>query len=339
MPMQLTRCGLAARRPLATPAVTGRAQAWSVSFVINGPLAVCACNITQGRRTHGLTRVQEITGENMTFRFMIAALVALILGPTTAMAQDSQTLADVRQELTILFVEVQKLKRELSTTGGGAVATGGTSVLDRVNGMESELQRLTAKTEELENRINRIVADGTNRIGDLEFRLVELEGGDLSTLGETTTLGGADQTSASTTLTAPATPTDQASLAVGEAADFKRAQEALASSDFRAAADLFATFNQTYPGGPLAAEADLRRGDALRGLGDIREAARAYLASFSTAPEGPIAPQALFELGRALGELGQTQEACVTLGEVALRFPQSPAVALAQDQQRNIGCS
>lgn len=272
-------------------------------------------------------------------RTLIACALAFTLTHTPAQAQDAETLADVRQELTILFVEVQKLKRELSTTGGGALNTGGNSVLERVGAMESELQRLTAKSEELENRINRIVADGTNRIGDLEFRLVELEGGDVSTLGTTTTLGGDGQTSVSTPLTAPATPTDQASLAVGEAADFKRAQEALASGDFRTAADLFAAFNETYPGGPLAAEADLRRGEALSGMGDTREAARAFLAGFSVDPVGPMAPQTLYELGRALGQLGQTQEACVTLGEVELRFPQSPAVALAEDTRRSIGCS
>ena len=196
-----------------------------------------------------------------------------------------------------------------------------------------------SKTEELENRINRIVDDGTRRIGDLEFRLVELEGGDIGALGQTTTLGGDGQASVQAPLTAPATPTDQASLAVGEAADFERAQEALASGDFRAAADLFAAFNQTYPGGPLAAEADLRRGEALQGLGDSREAARAFLTAFSGAPQGPVAPQSLFELGRALGQLGQTQEACVTLSEVGVRFPGNPAVPQAEDQRRALGCS
>lgn len=274
-------------------------------------------------------------------RYILVFGVAMMVAPFAALAQQDQTLADIRQELTFLFTEVQKLKRELSTTGTGTVNTGGSSVLDRVGTMESELQRLTAKSEELENRINRIVADGTTRIRDLEFRLVELEGGDISALGETTTLGGEDQTAVAAPLTAqaPATPTDQASLAVGEKEDFKRAQEALASGDFRAAADLFAAFNQTYPGGPLAAEAELRRGEALAQLGDTREAARAYLASFSTDPQGPVAPQALFELGRALGALGQTQEACVTLGEVGLRFPDAPAVTQAEDQRRNIGCT
>lgn len=277
-------------------------------------------------------------------RVIAGAVLALSLSLGAAQAQDDQTLADIRQELNVLFVEVQKLRRELSTTGGANVNTAGTTVLERMTAMESELQRLTSKTEELENRVNRVVVDGTNRIGDLEFRLVELEGGDVGALAETTTLGGASETPVvAAPVPAPTTPqtggVDTSSLAVSEAADFERAKEVLATGDFRTAADLFTAFNQTYPGGPLAPEAELRRGEALVGLGDTREAARAFLASFSAAPEGALAPQSLTELGRALGTLGQTQEACVTLGEVALRFPDSPEVARAQDQQRALNCS
>ena len=253
-------------------------------------------------------------------RFALIVALGLAFGPVAAQAQDAQTLADVRQELTVLNVEVQKLRRELSTTGGASVAVTGGSVLERVNAMESELQRLTSKTEELENRINRVVTDGTNRIGDLEFRLVELEGGDVGSLGQTST------------------PTNTAELAVGEKTDFERAKAALADGDFRSAADQFATFNQTYPGGPLGPEADLRRGDALDGLGDTREAARAYLASFSADPAGPVAAEALYQLGSSLGALGQTQEACVTLGEVASRFPTSPFVAQAQSERSVLAC-
>ena len=281
-------------------------------------------------------------------RFALIVALGLAFGPVAAQAQDAQTLADVRQELTVLNVEVQKLRRELSTTGGASVAVTGGSVLERVNAMESELQRLTSKTEELENRINRVVADGTNRIGDLEFRLVELEGGDVGSLGQTSTLGGGEMPATmapATPVPAPAdplantsTPTNTAELAVGEKTDFERAKAALADGDFRSAADQFATFNQTYPGGPLGPEADLRRGDALDGLGDTREAARAYLASFSADPAGPVAAEALYQLGSSLGALGQTQEACVTLGEVASRFPTSPFVAQAQSERSVLAC-
>lgn len=271
----------------------------------------------------------------MRFAFVFAVVLGAV--PMGAAAQDAQTLADIRQELTVLNVEMTKLKRELATTGTAGGVALPASVLERVNAMESELSRVTAKTEELEFRINRIVDDGTRRIADLEFRLVELEGGDISALGTTTTLGGADQATAPAPAPAPQTNTSQ--LAVGEQDDFKRAQEALASSDFRTAADQFATFNQTYPGSPLAAEADLRRGDALEGMGDVREAARAYLASFGAAPTGQNASEALFKLGSTLGALGQTGEACVTLAEVAVRFPDSAYVAQASARQQALGCS
>jgi tol-pal system protein YbgF len=271
----------------------------------------------------------------MRFAFIFAVVLGGVAMPSGAVAQDAQTLADIRQELTTLSVEMTRLTRELSTTGtaGGVVLPA--SALERVNAMESELSRVTAKTEELEFRINRIVEDGTRRIADLEFRLVELEGGDITTLGDTTTLGGADQATAP----APAPQTSTSQLAVGEQDDFQRAQEALASGDFRTAADQLATFNQTYPGSPIAAQVDLLRGDALEGMGDTREAARAYLASFGVAPTGPSAPESLYKLGASLGKLGQSTEACVTLSEVATRFPGSPFVASAQAERASLGCS
>ncbi|MDP5349165.1 MAG: tol-pal system protein YbgF [Paracoccaceae bacterium] len=275
--------------------------------------------------------------------------MALALGlglalPQAAPAQDSQTLADIRQEMSVLFVEVQRLRRELSTTGAPGVTIPGGSVLDRVGLMESELQRLTRKTEELEFRINAIVSDGTTRLGDLEFRLCELEPGcDIGKLGQTTTLGGGTAPATTGQIASPIQPAETqtaptAELAIGERADFDRAAAALASGDFRSAADLFAAFNETYPGGPLSAEADMNRGKALAQLDDVRGAARAYLSAFTTDQTGPQAPEALFLLGEALGRLGQTQEACTTLQEVGLRFPQSSSVAAAQEARARLGC-
>lgn len=271
---------------------------------------------------------------------LAAACFLGILGASAASAQSNSTLADIRQELTVLHVEMQRLTRELSTTGsgtGGAGPIAGGSALQRIDAIERALQRLTGKTEELEFRINRIVKDGTNRIGDLEFRLVELEGGDVSQLGETSTLGGAaDVGGAATTLP---TASDTSQLAVGEAADFERAEAALTAGEFRDAAEQFTQFSQTYPGSPLEVKAQLLRGKSLEGAGDITDAARAYLAAFGRNPQGPTAPEALFNLGRSLGRLGQTKEACVTLAEVEGRFPQAQAVLEAKSAMQNLGCT
>ncbi len=278
-------------------------------------------------------------------RFLQAVILSTTLLGTSslvspALAQDQQTLADIRQELTVLYVDIQRLKRELSTTGGansGVVA--GSSVLDRVGAIEASLQQLTAQTEQLEYRINRIVADGTNRIGDLEFRLVELEGGDIAALGETTTLGGEEALTGAGSLGSGQSETDGSELAVGEQADFDAAQQDLSDGSYQQAAEKFAIFTQSYPGSPLAPKADFNRGKALDGLGDTREAARAYLASFTAEANGETAPKALFELGAALGRLGQVDQACITLSEVAVRFPGSDTVAVATVEMAELGCS
>lgn len=272
------------------------------------------------------------------------ALAAAGLQPARAQEDRAATLADIRQQLTLLNSEIQGLKRELSTTGAPSALSGGGSQLDRINAIEAEVARLTNKTEELGHRIDSVVSDGTNRIGDLEFRLVELEGGDLSKLGQASTLGGGS----APVVTAPAAPAagiggssggNDMQLAVGEQADFQAAQDKLAAGDFAGAKAGFETFKTTYPGSPLAPQADLGRGRALEGAGDVKSAARAYLDSFSAEPTGDSAPESLYRLGMQLSQLGQNTEACVTLGEVSNRFPSSSWAGQAQSARQSKGCS
>lgn len=267
---------------------------------------------------------------------MRAALLclALLTAPGAALAQDS-TLADIRQELTVLHVEMQKLRRELSTTGSPSLQLPATA-LDRLSAMEAELQRLTARTEALEGRIDAIVRDGTNRIGDLEFRLVELEGGDVSQLGETTTLGGGEMPVAP--LTPVETPGASGELAFAEQADFDSALAMFEAGDHVNAAAAFARYAETYPGGALTAKAQYFQGRALETMGDTGGAARAYLASFSGDPNAAESRDALYRLGEALQSLGQTQEACITLGEVVVRFPGTPEAQRAEARQTELSC-
>lgn len=267
----------------------------------------------------------------------ILAICAILLAPLPVSAQD-ETLADIRQQLTALYVDVQRLRTELSTTGAVSSGVAGATPLDRLNAIEAELQRLTSKAEELEFRVNRITVDGTNRIGDLEFRLCELEPNcDIANLGDTPSLGGVDN-SADVPVANPPPATGGPAVAIGEQDDIRRAQEALASGDFRSAADQLSAFATTYPGSPLAPEAAFIRGQALEELGEDTNAARAFLESFSADPAGERAPQSLFRLGVSLGAIGQTQDACLTLAEVNVRFPGDPAVNDAQAAMQNLGC-
>lgn len=267
---------------------------------------------------------------------------ALALAPVSVAAQDrAQTLADIKAELGQLQAEFNSLKRELVSTGAATSGAAGGSALQRMDTIEATLSQVTAKAEQLELRINRVVSDGTNRVGDLEFRLCELEAGcDIGGLGATRPLGGdAPPAAMATPAPAPAAGSGGAALAVSEQADFDRAREVLGQGDFRTAADLLATFAETYTGGPLTYEAHYLRGDALGQLGETANAARAYLESFSGAPNGPRAPEALLKLGRALGDLRQTPEACVTLAEVGNRFPGSGPATEAAAAMQALGCN
>ncbi|MDA7425195.1 tetratricopeptide repeat protein [Thalassococcus lentus] len=276
-------------------------------------------------------------------RFVFALVLGLSAGGM-APAQQSETLADIRQDLSILFAELQRLRTELSTTGASSVQTGG-AMLDRVNVIEAELQRITAKTEELEFRINQVVRDGTNRVGDLEFRLCELEPGcDIGSLGDTPRLGGDAvpapvQAAAAAPAATDALPSEGGELAISEEADFRAAQQALDDGDFQAAARMFAQFREIYPQGPLDAAALLGEGRALEGAGDTREAARRYLQAYSGYPEARVAPETLWRLGLSLAALGSVPEACVTLSEVGGRYPQSDFASRAQTSRDELGCS
>ena len=267
----------------------------------------------------------------------VGLAVALALpGGLRAQAQD-ETLADIRQELSVLYVEIQKLKRELSTTGNAGALDAGGSALQRLDAIEAEVQRLTSETEQLEFRVDQVVRDGTNRIGDLEFRLVELEGGDVSKLGDTPTLGGGEMP-ATPQAQVPQASSPETELAVSEEADFKRAEDALSAGNNAEAAQLFARFAESYPGSPLETRAQIGRGRALEGSGEISQAARSYLNAFSGAPDGSNAAEALFNLGRMLAQLNQVQEACVTLGEVPTRFPSSPYAEQARAEMQARSC-
>lgn len=270
-------------------------------------------------------------------RLVIAVALSLIALP--ALAQDkAQTLADIKAELGQLSAQFDSLKSELITTGAATSGAAGGDALQRLDAIEAALARLTAQTEAVEQKVNRVTTEGSNRLGDLEFRVCELEEGcDVTKIGQTPLGGETAAPVAAAPAPAPA-ETGGAELAVNEKADFDRAKGVLGQGDFRAAADQFATFAQSYPGSPLMAEAQVLRGDALTNLGETSKAARAYLDAFSGQPDGPQAAGALLKLGRSLGALGQTPEACMTLAEVGNRFPGSSEAGEAATAAQGFGC-
>lgn len=259
------------------------------------------------------------------------------------MAQDkAQTLADIKVELGQLMAQFNALKAELVQSGASGTGAAGGDALQRMDAIEAELTRLTSRTEAIEIKLNKVVTDGTTRIGDIEFRICEqTEGCDPGNMPELVPLGGADATSAAPAAAEPAAPAaqdDAPELAIGEKSDFDRAKAAFDAGDFQGAVDQFAAFTAAYPGSPLTEEANFDRGEALAGLGRTADAARAYLDAFSSKPNGAFAADSLLKLGQSLGTLGQVPDACVTLAEVGNRFPGTISATNAQVSMQGLGC-
>lgn len=265
-------------------------------------------------------------------RWIVTACFFVVYWPTYAQ-ESAETLADIRQDLAYLYVEIQRLKRELSTTEATRGIVGENTILQRVDAIELELKRLTDSTERLEFRVSKVIEDGTNRVSDLEFRLVELEGGDISQLSEATTLG-----SEISLLEPDISNAEELELVVGEEADFDMARAALDENRFGEAAEMFKRFGKTYPKSPLAPEAYLLRGKALEADEDLKGSARAYLDSFSNYQNSKVAAEALVRLGNALVKLGQVEAGCQMLSQVEIRFPFTTFAVEALEVMQTLEC-
>ncbi|MDP5307606.1 tetratricopeptide repeat protein [Paracoccus spongiarum] len=280
---------------------------------------------------------------------MARRLAALLLAGFLALpvAAQEPTLADLKAELYSLRDELQSLRGELVASGAaGFQAAGGDGAIDRMNAMEARLMQLTDRIEQLQNRVGRIVEDGTRRIGDIEFRLCEMdETCDLGAL-ITPDLGGlaqgggtVPQLSPVQPSARPARPSGAAATTAGEQADFDRASEALANGDFRTAAEMFGAVAETHAGGPLTAEALFLRGAALDSAGDPKAAASAWLEGFAAAPDGPRAAESLLGIARVIAADGDPMASCLYLAEIPARFPGSEPAAEAERRMTVMDCA
>ena len=290
----------------------------------------------------------------------VIAVAGFWTGP--ALTQESTTeatLADIRQELNFLLAEIQYLKSLLVTTGppqSGSARAGGTVAL-RIDAIESELRQLTGAVEELQFRVESIVEDGTRRIGDLEFRLVELEGGDLSSVGRVPALGTVESKSAETeeadesvtagsgestggdalTETETVAPTEP--VYTGQNA-FEGAMAAFQAGNYADALGYLDASLDPDAEAETVAEVRFWQGETHAALRDWQSAASSYLDSFNRSPKGPNAPGAILGLGISLGELGHAEEACLMLSEAAVRSPNNPEITDRSERERiRFGCN
>jgi tol-pal system protein YbgF len=105
---------------------------------------------------------------------------------------------DLRYRLDTLDAELAEIRARLGDTAAATNPGSAAAALSnsRVNQLEGEIRRLTATVEELQHHVRRIAEEAARRFSDVEFRLTELEGGDVTTLQPVPPLGGVAETPA-----------------------------------------------------------------------------------------------------------------------------------------------
>jgi len=329
--------------------------------------------------THRLrTRAPVITAQRLSAAALGAA--TLLTMPVPAMAQDSTGEARLRK----IEAEVRALQRKVfpggdgkffepqiapgtqapstttPTTGTAAPsATAVTDILVRLDTLESQLQRLTARSEEQ-----------ANAIAQLEVRLAALEtAGNAPMVGvsqpaapalqpapavatTTTPPAATGPAPRQTAQSAPPPATTPAAIAAPSAARLAAVQ-AIAkpqtddpgddeySYGFRLwnagfypeARQQLTSFVEQYPNHPRISFGRNLLGRAFLDDKMPEDAARWFLRNYQANKAGDRAPDSLLYLGASMIAMKDTKRACIALAEFAETYPLIAAGRLASDYQ------
>lgn len=249
---------------------------------------------------------------------LIFAWRALVLG--AALAAASMPAANAQNAVDNLRFRVSQLEAQIASLRGQAGSGTSPAMLERLDRIEQEVRELTGAVEEVAHRQRQIAEDARRRFGDIEFRLTELEGGDIAALEPPPPLGGEDR---------PAEAGPAAAVSISERDELDQAIAEVEGGRYGQGADRLERFLRTYGNSPLRPEALYWLGESQLQRSNHQAAARSFLQAYNADLDAPTAPRALYRLGVTLGRLGQSQDACLTLEEVPAQYPNAPSELLS----------
>jgi len=299
---------------------------------------------------------------------LLALLLCPLLGTGAAFAQSDNSM--LLQRIQRLESDLQILQRQvyLGAPKGGGNAQGGqaaglsagavASLEARVSQLESQLQALTGRIEELNHSIT--LSDGRlDRLGkDMDARMSRLEQGQPAApaAAQAPAPQAPARPAAAAAAPAPAgsdddqAPAQQVARVVGPGQalplgtpqqQYDYARALLVQRDYETAETAFKAFVTTHPDDQLAGAAQFWLGETYYLRGNFQEAAAAYATSYEKFPKGVKAPDSLLKLGMSLVKLGKKSEACTVLKSLQAKYPNAAAnvkqTALRERQQAGCG--
>ncbi|MEM9640509.1 MAG: tol-pal system protein YbgF [Pseudomonadota bacterium] len=255
--------------------------------------------------------------------FLVAAVAVQPLYGIAQTAPDTTTLAQIRADIDALSAQISGLRSELIAPDPQSTGIVNPAPLQaRVDNTAAEVQRLQAAIEALQLRVEKVVVDGTNRVGDLEFRLTELSGGDLSAYQDPPALGEGESASDPAALAAlrpvlrdssnlsnvqpTATPSAEDALALPQTAN---GSEGLGLQTDTGQAAVPAPVPDPAVAQPQTEQAAFDAAQALYRAGDYRAAEQAFSEFLLQYPGGARAGEAAFYRGESLAATGDWNNA------------------------------
>lgn len=313
-------------------------------------------------------------------RFAVAMPLAicLVLAAGTARAQDAAELAKRVQQLEEQLVDMQVVIGTLETMqGGGGTATvgpaypppggaygggysggGGAGDSARLDGMETQIQALTAQMQQLTNEVRALVngrrGDAAQPVGRAyatapqsnvqSESLNDVTGGGF---GSTTVTPGVGAGGAAASdgigdlLTGGLFGGGGGSGGdAGAKQMYEKAYGYMLQQDYGAAEVAFRDFLTRYPSHELSGNAQFWLGESYYLRGEYKTAAGAFLEGYEKHRRNAKAPESLLKLAMSLDRLGQRDAACSSYTELNAQFPNAPdhIRRQAQTERRRSGC-
>ncbi len=236
----------------------------------------------------------------------------------------------------------------------------------RLSALEGQIRDLTGRIEETLNRVTQVQQRLEKLVGDVDFRLGELEKGKTPAPADA---AAAPASAAPTTPGAPVVRPGEARLQLVPGGPPTAPQAAQAGGAPAAAS------NVTLPAGPpetqyefayglyqqavqdrgdfgraetalrsfvsangthrLAGDAQYWLGETFYARRDWTNASAAFAEQFRRFPQNAKAPDSLLRLGQSLGQLNRKPDACGTLAELDKRYPNaSQSIKIAAQRER-----
>lgn len=302
------------------------------------------------------------------FRVLAGFAFLLALFPQAALAEDanSASLSKRVQQLEEQLVDLQVVIGTLETmkpaagtadpsfpaapSVAGFGSSGGTSDSARLDGIETQIQALTAQMEQLSREVRAMSAGQRGSVPEagpnyatapqapVATENVDATGGGYGGFGATTVTRGQEDGIGG--LLSGGGEGQAFGGGPGAKQMYETAYGYMLQQEYDAAETAFRDFLKRYPNDSLAGNAQYWLGETYYLRGEFKTAATAFLEGYEKHRQNAKAPESLLKLAMSLDRLGQREAACSSYSELSAQFPNAPdhVRRRAASERRRAGC-